>query len=162
MMDINYRVIALDPGGTTGWASYSALWLPGDPVSYSYESWECGHMGGPHHEQLESWLGMQRVQNYTVVCERFDDRQTGHNVNLVAAEYIGVIKKYCETENVHLVMQMPGVAKPFVKNENLKLLDLWRGVKWKHAMDAQRHLLWYLINGLPHRHDLLEKGWPNK
>jgi hypothetical protein len=163
VVDINYRIVALDPGGTTGWATYSALWRPGTNKPYSYEKWDCGHMGPePHHEQLNIWLGMQRVQNYTVVCERFDDRQTGHKVDLIAGEYIGVVKKYCYEEEVDLVMQMPGVAKPFTKNDNLKKLGLWQGTKWKHAMDAERHLLWYMINGEPHRHDLLEMGWPNR
>lgn len=162
-MGPNYRVIAFDPGGTTGWATYTALWSPGLPIPYSYEAWHCGQLGpDKHHAELKQLLGLQRLENYTVVCERFTDRKTGHNVDLMAREYIGVIETYCQEEGVKLAMQMSGAAKPFVKNANLKSLGLLEGPKWKHAMDARRHLLWYLINGTPHRHDLLQKGWPNE
>jgi hypothetical protein len=163
-IDYNYRIIALDPGGTTGWATYTALWVPGIPSAFTYEMWDCGQMGpDKHHTQLKSWLGIQRLQRYTVVCERFDDRATGNAVNLAAKEYIGVVEQYCEEDAVYdLKMQMPGIAKSFSSNQNLKNLGLWKGNKWRHAMDAYRHLLWFMINGEPSRHDLLAKGWPNK
>lgn len=165
MVDINYRVIALDPGGTTGWATYSAHWDKELNLFTTNGSdlypWACGQLEGKHHSQLEHLLGLQHVQHYWVVCERFDDRSTGHAVNLVAREYIGVVERFCQDRHVPMVRQLPATAKGFVKNQNLKNLDLWDGVKWKHAMDARRHLLWYLIHGEPHRYDLLQKGWPN-
>lgn len=163
-MDVNYRVIAFDPGGTTGWASYSCLYVPGTTQKYFSEKYAMGHLGAhEHHQQLEQLLGMQRVSAYTVVCERFDDRPGGtFSVNLKAKEYIGVIEKYCAEDDVPLIRQMPATAKTFVKDVNLKRLDLFYGKKWKHAMDAERHLLWYLVNGSPKRTDILAKGWPNE
>lgn len=172
-MDINFRVAAFDPGGTTGWSTFSALWVPGLP--FQQIKWDCGHLGpGNHHDALEQHLGIQRVQFYTVVAERFTDRVSEHSVVLDAKEYEGVIKRYCEAEGVELHLQMPAIAKGFTKNENLKRLGLWEGTKWKHAMDARRHLLWFLINSFPTvrqqfgraavelRSELLTKGWPNQ
>jgi len=164
MIEPNYRVLALDPGGTTGWATYSAYRiLSTDEVwVYSYETWTCGHLGpGDHHEELKQLLGLQRVQDYQIVCERFDDRPGGtFSVNLKAKEYIGVVETYCKEERVALFRQMPATAKKFVKNINLQRLELWEGTKWKHAMDARRHLLWFLVNK-EKRMTLLAKGWPN-
>jgi hypothetical protein len=162
LINPNYRILAFDPGGTTGWAMYSALKIPGRPYPWGNELWTCGQMSEPnHHQQLEQFLGMSRVQYTTIVCETFDDLATGHHVDPIAGEYIGVIKGWCEEDGVPLKMQRPGVAKPFTKDINLKRLDLWQGKAWGHAMDAYRHLLWYMIHGEPNRHDLLKIGWPN-
>jgi hypothetical protein len=165
-LDINFRIIALDPGGTTGWATYSAVKIPGLDM-LRYESWHCGHLGpSKHHAALNQLLGMQHVQDYTIVCERFTDRVTEHAVDLAAREYIGIVEAFCQEREVPLVMQMSSTAKVFTKDTNLKKLGLW-SPGWKHAMDARRHLLWYIINGTPERHSalnkvksqLLNKGW---
>jgi hypothetical protein len=160
----NFRVIGIDPGGTTGWATYSA-YRTYDMIDkvYTYEDveWTCGQLGpDPHHLALEQLLGLQRVRYYTVVCERFTDRVTGHSVDLTAREYIGVIQKYCQEDEVDLVMQMSAQAKKFTNSKNLRELGLYRA-KDKHAMDAYKHCLWYLIHGKPKMYSLLETGWPN-
>lgn len=162
----NMRVLALDPGGTTGWATYSCLIIPGIPAATLYltQKFDCGHItGARHHQQLEDFLGNQRVQQFIVVCERFDERPgKSFAVNPVALEYIGVVKRWCSENQVKLVMQMPSQAKGFTTDLNLKRLEIWQGKKWKHAMDAYRHLLWYLIHGdIGRRPDLLARGWPN-
>lgn len=163
VLEPNFRILALDPGGTTGWAAYSALIIPGiefATISMS-QRFTCGHItGDKHHVELENFLGSQRLAAFVVVCETFDDTASGHSVNLMAREYIGVVEKWCQENDVPLVMQRPGVAKPFTKDINLKRLGIWKGVKWKHAMDAYRHLLWHMIHTTG-RKDLLETGWPN-
>jgi hypothetical protein len=161
--DFNYGILALDPGGTTGWAAYRALRITTDgPVEFYQEEWTCGQLGPEkHYRALETLLGNQRVTGYQVVCERFDDRPGGtFSVNLMAKEYIGVVETFCEAEQVEMFRQMPATAKKFVTNTALKNLGLWEGTKWKHAMDARRHLLWFLVNK-EKRFDLLAKGWPN-
>ncbi len=167
-LDINFRIAAFDPGGTTGWATYSALWIPGLP--HQNIRWDCGQIGPEkHHMALEQLLGLQQVQHYIIVCERFTDRVTEHHVDLMAREYIGIIEAFCESRKVPLVMQMSSAAKNFTKNPNLKSLGLWSGAEWKHAMDARRHLLWFIVNSAEaprHMQDikrkLLTEGWPNK
>jgi hypothetical protein len=164
VLDPNVRVIALDPGGTTGWATWQALIIPGITLGSlkSSQSYHCGHIGGPEHgQELVNFLGHQRVMQTVVVCERFDDRHAGHHVDPVALKYIGAVEVWCKENDVPLHMQMPGTAKAFVKDANLRRLGVYQGKQWKHAMDAYRHLFWYLINGEPKRKDLLAKGWPN-
>ncbi len=163
-LEPNMRILALDPGGTTGWGAYSCLIIPGIEMAtiYMSQKFTCGHItGANHHLELRNFLGNQRTTAFVVVCERFDDRATGHHVDPVALEYIGVVKDWCEENDVPLVMQMPSQAKTFTKNVNLRRLGIWEGSRWKHAMDAYRHLLWYLIHTTG-RNDLLEKGWPNE
>jgi hypothetical protein len=160
----NCRVIGIDPGGTTGWATFSAYrYFDYASQSYEYEDveWTCGQLGPEkHHQALEQLLGLQRVEYYTIVCERFTDRVTGHSVDLTAREYIGVIQKYCQEDKVPLVMQMSAQAKGFTNSKNLRKLGLYYA-KDKHAMDAYKHVLWYLIHGQPKMYSLLETGWPN-
>jgi hypothetical protein len=161
-MDVNYRVIGIDPGGTTGWAVYSAYRILVDKkYVYTNEHWTCGQLGPEkHHQALEQLLGLQRVETYVVVTERFTDRIKQTAVNLMAREYIGVVEKYCQEEGVELVMQSSSQAKGFTRPPNLKRLGLYVYTK-KHAMDAYKHVLWYLINGRPKRDTWLERGWPN-
>jgi hypothetical protein len=161
---INYRILGLDPGGATGWATYSAMRIPGlkAPGEYEYyeQAWTGGTLDDPkHHRVLEDLLGNQHVQGYTIVCERFDDRAQGHHVELVSREYIGVVETFCQERNVPLVMQMPAQAKTFVTDAALKKLDLWTpGHVHRHYRDALKHVLFYLVNK-EKRFDLLVKGW---
>jgi hypothetical protein len=158
MKDINYRVIAFDPGGTTGWSTYSAH---KSGSTYTQEEWACGHLDQPnHHQQLKILLGNQRVRTYKVVCEKFNDRPGATNsVNLIARDYIGVVELYCQEEGIELHRQMPATAKGFVKDKNMRAMGLFVR-NWKHAMDARRHLLWFLIHR-ENRFEFLATGWPN-
>jgi len=151
-----YRVLALDPGGTTGWATYTTEAEGVKP--YDRLDFTSGHLGPEkHHQALEVLLGNQRTTYFTVVCERFQDRVGEHSINLMAREYIGVVERWCQENETQLVMQTPAYAKGFILDYNLKEAGLWDGPKWKHANDAKRHLLSYMINGTPHRHDWLRK-----
>lgn len=161
----NYRVIALDPGGTTGWDTYSATRMvtPDGTVEWYDEEWRCGQLGpGDHHDQLYALLEDQHVQHYAVVCESFEFRQGKQrdNLNLISREYIGIVKMFAKERNVPLHMQSAGMAKGFVpdkgpmRNKKLRVMGLWVPGK-KHAMDARRHLVFYLVNK-EHRYDLVE------
>jgi hypothetical protein len=163
-LDPNVRIIALDPGGTTGWAVWQALYIPG-LESWSVnktQSYTCGHITGPNHgAELRNFLGTQRVFSTTVVCERYQDRHNEKHDDPIAREYIGIARTWCIENDVEFVEQNAGAAKPFVKDVNLRRLGVWQGKQWKHAMDAYRHLFWFMINGAPGRKDLLKVGWPN-
>lgn len=159
-LEPNVRIIALDPGETTGWACWSALAVPGMPrfSTGMSQSYTCGHLT---RDSLRGFLGNQRVATTIVVCERFDNRHNEKNIDPAPIEVIGIIKEWCEENDITLVMQSVGNAKHFVKDINLKRLGMWHGKKWKHAMDGFRHLVYYMIHGEPGRKDLLRKGWPN-
>lgn len=159
------KLIALDPGGTTGWATCrvdltDAAFTASKP---EYE-WHCGHIeGDDHHDKLYQLLELQEDEHHCVViCESFEfrqfDKRDRHNINLMSREYIGVTKLFCqERTTTELVMQTAATGKGFVKDENIKKLGLWHP-GWKHAMDATRHLLYYMVNTLKCE-DLLRQGW---
>lgn len=160
--DFNFRIVALDPGKTTGWDTYSAMEIynvDGAPEFYN-EKWTGGYLGGDsYHFKLEQLLGLQRVQKTILVVERFDQRINDRAADLTAKEYIGVATKWAQQNDVPVVLQMPAHAKGFVKDANLKKVDLWiPGHVNRHQRDARRHILYYMINQLK-RNDLLEKGW---
>lgn len=169
----NYRIIAIDPGGTTGWASYSArtLEVPDNDqadsewhLEYYDESWICGQMGpGDHHQQLYQFLELQQVQNFTVIGERFDFRGNDRpDIDLMAREYMGVVKLFSQDRSVDVVWQWPFEAvgrKSFVQERHLKNIGVWvkgGASQWVHAMDAYRHLLHYMTTK-QRRIDILRK-----
>lgn len=157
-MEFNFRVIGLDPGGTTGWSTYSAMLMPGP--EYLDQTWEAGHLGpDDHHLDLYEFLGLQQVETTIVVCESFEFRQYKQrdNINLMSREYIGVAKLFAQERLPHpVVFQTAGAAKGFVTDEKLKAMGLWVP-GWKHAMDARRHTVHYLVSTMK-RYDLI-RSW---
>jgi hypothetical protein len=130
------KVIALDPGGTTGWATYDG------------NEYKCGQLGPEeHHQQLYGLLEfMETDPDFIVVTESFQYRQGKWrpNVSLMSREYIGVTKLFC-ANNVHdYVEQTAAQAKALVTDDKVKAMGLWH-TGWPHAMDATRHLLFYLV-----------------
>lgn len=162
----NFRLIALDPGGTTGWATFTALKMPvvggsSDEFEYHSVEWKCGQVGPyEHHQELYAMLCSFQVQETHVICESFEYRnKTRPGLELITREYIGVAKLFCAERNVQLHMQSASMGKGFVRDTNIKRLGLW-SVGWKHAMDSYRHLLYYMINaGHIIEHELLTSGW---
>lgn len=158
-------IIALDPGGTTGWAYWRAEVLQ-DPTTEEYEfykeSWDCGQLGpSEHHLDLYNFLGGQETEDYTIVSESFEYRNKSRpGLDLSSKEYIGVAKVFCQERGIPYYEQTASMGKGFVKDANIKRLGLWSS-GWKHAMDAYRHLLYYMINTdrITPRLELLKKGW---
>lgn len=174
-----YRVLALDPGGTTGWSSYTAERMgsyDADKEHFEYynEKWACGQIGpDDHHLRLYEFLGTQQTEEYTIVYESFEFRnQTKDaerdNINLMSREYIGVTRLFAQArmdgrEGQLLSFQTAGKAKGFIPdkgpmaNKKIKDAGLWYPNQ-KHAMDATRHLLYHLVNRTG-RWDLVERWW---
>lgn len=123
------RVIAFDPGGTTGiaWESYDRLIFT---------------------DQLKDLDNIYNIldQNYPeyVVYERFDFRYGGGRarVDLTAKEVIGVIKLWCIHNHKKPHEQTPSQAKKLWTDDKLRRSDLWRP-GMPHAMDATRHVLYF-------------------
>src|SRR4051812_12177127 len=133
------KVLALDPGGTTGWAHYDAItsvWTRDQIV------------GKEHHHQL--WELLCTWQPDVLIYERFmyqrRELDKGVSLNTDAHEYIGVAKLWVGTGNlqeVQLIVQSPHQRKIWT-DDKLKGLGLWiPGLS--HAMDATRHLFYYLV-----------------
>ena len=170
---INFRIVALDPGGTTGWATYSACRMWNEDLSeYEYyeEEWRCGQIGPEeHHMGLWTFLELQCVQDTIIVWETFEFRNVDKDrdkIIYISREYIGVTKLFCLQRGLKGIGQMPAQGKvsdkSFTRKENLTRLGLWFGAS-KHAMDATGHLLYYMINGngidMNKRLELLTQGW---
>ncbi len=123
--------LALDPGVTTGWAYLVDGRVKG-----------CG--------QLEQSDKLSRVfhllttfEPEVIVCETFT-YQRRDKVDLTPKMVEGVIRLWAELEGAALFMQTPAMAKKFFSDNKLKALGLWR-TNQRHAMDAMRHLMYYLV-----------------
>jgi hypothetical protein len=160
-----YRVLGLDPGGTTGWATYTAQVIACTKGckrecrhhEFFEEKWKVGHLGpDEHHGELYALMEHLDVTNFTVVCESFEFRQNRQrdNINLMSKEYIGVTKLFGVERKTLVVFQTAGMAKPFVTDDKLKAMGKYtKG--YKHANDAMRHLIYYLVNK-EKRYDLID------
>jgi hypothetical protein len=162
-ISINKRIIALDPGGVTGWATYSCHDVLGEQCNHTFH---CGQLEGDHHNSLDVLLGNQHVPDYTIVCESFQKYRELDSPELVSLEHIGVVKRFAQEWKVPLVFQSSSQGKigkrSFVRRSSLVRMGLWSPGN-PHAMDAYGHLLYYMINGggtTPEfRMELLIKGW---
>lgn len=146
------RIVALDPGGTTGWAYWTDEWESGCE-RINDEAWDRGQLTGQHHEELYGLLCT--LQPDVLVYERFtyQRRELDKGVSLVldSVEYIGVAKLWMHIGRLvdcQLVPQTVHQGKIGPKNlwteEKVKALGLWiPGLT--HAMDATGHLLYYRV-----------------
>lgn len=143
-------ILAFDPGGTTGWAMFRAeeIFDPTTEENRYYDtSWSCGQIGPlEHHNELNTFLELQQTEKTIIVFEAFEYRnQSRAGLNLMSREYIGVIKRFCQERGIPTVKVNASQAKGFVRDTHLKRLGLWF-FAYKHAMDANRHLVNYLVN----------------
>jgi hypothetical protein len=146
-------ILALDPGGTTGWALVQQ-----DEFAELYNVGQIGP--GDHHKVLWNMISKLNAQHvdFRLVCESFEFRQGKQRAGivLVSKEYIGICKLFgqCFPETP-VVFQTASQAKAFVTDEKIKALDLWSPGN-KHAMDAMRHLITYQVQRM-RRHDIIQK-----
>lgn len=131
------KVIALDPGGTTGWAK-----------GLIYEGRMGVISGQDTFNHIELYDFVENMRPDIIVCERFDFRKGGRTragVELISKEYIGVVHLYSQVMNIELHMQMPaeGVGGYWKDDHRLKEDKVFTRGK-PHANDAMRHLLqWF-------------------
>lgn len=138
------KIIGIDPGVTTGICIYDS-----ECARSSGYDWQFMQLGPTeHHEDL--WDLLLNEFPHVIVCESFSNRGKAA-VDLIPREYIGVVKFYKQHimdatfDYRELIMQSPSQAKAFWTNDKLKACSLWKGTGLKHAMDATRHVLYYLM-----------------
>lgn len=137
------HIIALDPGGTTGFA-----WLNHKGLGQSHLT------GENHHADLWGLLlsaakvAEQHNTKLHIVCEQFEFRQTERHrdfINYIPREYIGVARLFCQMNGgPELFMQSASQAKSFFSDDKVKKLGLWIP-SLRHAMDATRHYLYHRV-----------------
>lgn len=137
-------ILAVDPGKTTGWASY----VPGEPLSETESHFSAGELG------LQAFLERadeRLTEGDEVVCERF----TISKRTLTAAadahwamKGIGVLEYWCTTRGLKFTLQTPAEAKGFATNEKLKAIGWYTATTGGHANDGVRHLLTYMVRNV--------------
>ena len=161
------RIIAFDPGGTTGVAMAT---VNDTTVVPEFKVKQLGPQ--EHHIELEDFLDehSRYVDRLFVVYETFDYRNTSRaGLRLDSREYIGTIKGWCRRRGIALFQQTPAQAKGFVSDNILKELNLYTKA-YRHANDGMRHLIYFVVNndefklrGLPYeiefRKQLLDLGY---
>ncbi len=141
-------VVALDPGGTTGFVIWNS-----DSLDSVTPFW-CG----PQDHHLDLYEHLEHITSLwptTIVCESFEFRQGARdNLVLASVEYIGVVKLACERaeKKATLHMQTAAQAKGFISDKNLEKAGLLftPKTKWpnQHLNDALRHLCYYRVTAL--------------
>jgi hypothetical protein len=144
------KVIAIDPGGFTGLAT----WTNGE--------WWHGFLGGKkdsaewnHHAQLEMFLELQITEETVIVCESFEYRNGLDRAELISCEYIGVVKLVAQRFGVPLAMQTASMGLGWMTDDRLKMTGTaMLPVSTKPNKDmnsASKHLWYYLCNnrGVP-------------
>lgn len=151
-----FQVLAFDPGGSTGWASFNY----NKPGQYRFES---GTLSTPEHHTSIRWLiqdhcmggldNNHQVQPLTVISESFEFRQSPDSaknarrgLELVSREYIGVMKLITSDLCVPFKQQQPS-HRNFITHEKLERLgQLHKPLhENRHRIDALQHLCYYLI-----------------
>lgn len=141
------RILAFDPGGTTGVAYFDT-----DSVFVEYKDYiDRFYLGANkeyHHEELLQYL--MAMNPDVVVTERFDYRKSQKHADLISVEYIGVMRLFCRKYRVPFIeqKQLKG-HKGLWTDDKLKAMGLWiSGELYNHAMDATRQLLYYMTETL--------------
>lgn len=127
-------IIALDPGVTTGVALFDTT-CPSTPP----RSWQIG----PEDHHLTLWELFRRSAPDIIVYERFN-YQRRDKVVLTSVEYIGLVKLWQQSRGIKIYLQTSSQAMNLWTDEKLKKLGLYKPAM-PHAMDAVRHLLYYLV-----------------
>jgi len=135
------KIIAVDPGGTTGIAEY-------DTVTEDLLQFQIG----PDEHHLELYRYLWAAQPDILICERFNyqrrELDKGVSLVLISREYIGVCKLYIRAtaearENeTSWAMQQPAAMRLFTDRQ-LKRIGVYRPAM-VHANDATRHLFYYM------------------
>jgi len=128
------KLIGIDPGVTTGWASYDT----------ERESSLCGECGGFQDVRnvLDAYLPDAVIlEEYRLYPWKAKQQSWS---NIPAAEVSGIVDLWCRDHGVVLCKQTPGLRKA-VPNVWLKALGLWKPTKGRpHARDAAKHLASYI------------------
>ncbi len=137
------KILTLDPGETTGFSVF-------DKGALSV----CGHIKTVTQEKI-FWEELERLFHSedfdACICEDYRvyaHKATRHTHSpLMTARVIGGIDYLCQKKGIPLIFQSAAQAKGFVTDQRLKDWGMWQAKGKKHANDAIRHGIYYLIVG---------------
>lgn len=157
MSTSSFLIASIDPGGTTGAASYKLP--PRGKTSpniyyYDYADMIDGREFGPHSHHKELWIYLTNLNPDVVLCEKFTGPDNEAAL-LISCHYIGVVELYCELTKKPLIMRNREFKDVlWLKGDALKKLGLYHPGK-PHRNDANRHLIHYVVCDL-NRKEILE------
>jgi predicted 2-oxoglutarate/Fe(II)-dependent dioxygenase YbiX len=147
-------VLAFDPGGSTGWAMWQAekILNPEGKPEYFNEYTNSGCFDDKdHHEKIIALIELQRTEVFHLITEAFLNRPEKATASeLISRDYIGVMTLWAKQNDVRLIQQSSAMAKTFINDKKLKAMGYWSTNK--HARDAYRHMLFFMINNLQMTH----------
>jgi hypothetical protein len=163
------NVIALDPGGTTGWSVMmvhpDALVDPDISVLSNIEHWTHGQFTGNEDDQAKQIIDLVEAwPDSALVMEQFKVRQMAVDlspVRIIAKVEFG-LKWMLDEDTIKPTrfMQMPALAKSTVTDARLREWGLYeRAGGMEHARDADRHALTFLRRA-KERAQLRQQAWP--
>jgi hypothetical protein len=142
------KILAFDPGGTTGWSRFEAEESYGSPIwrSNLRKHIKFGQIGDNEEHHLLLWKLLMHENADVIICERFDNRDNEF-AKLMSREYFGICKLWCELFNRTFVSQGADQAKGFSTDAKLECLGILAVPvhPWRHANDGTRHLVYWII-----------------
>lgn len=140
-----YQVIALDPGGTTGWAIFQVHpdamgGDPGIPVMTNIELWTAGQFTGHQDDQIDEIVALVNSwPEARLITEDFRLRQI--NAVLAPVEINAAIR--WATRPRYWVKQSSALAMSTVTDQRQKDWGFWIPGQ-EHARDAVKHAITFL------------------
>lgn len=156
-------ILAIDPGLTTGWATWNTPVRPGQFESgmvkgrYEFYEWFYGLMRMYYHEAA-GYNNARVAPPFQIVMEKF-------TITLATARkspqpdplyIIGHVDGIAQRDGIPLDFQLPSEAMTFATNEKLRAID-WYKPGPDHPNDAARHLLLWIYKHKPDGTTLLRK-----
>jgi len=128
------RVVAFDPGVTTGYAMGDISEDGFMVIATGQEKWS----------QKDLYNNLEWYKPDYIVYESFEFRRKSRdNLVLYSRELIGVIELWADVNNVRTHVQAPAHVMSYFTDGKLKDDNIYKPSK-PHANDAARHLLyWY-------------------
>ena len=145
----NGRLLALDPGETTG---YTFITNHGNSAGLELSEWGQLDTKTVKLASQEIEKIFDKIQPTHVVFESYriygSKAATHINAELIPVRVVGIIEHICNQRNIPYTSQGASLAKQFCTDDKLKTWNFWFK-NARHARDAMRHAVWYILFSYP-------------
>lgn len=157
-------VLALDPGGTTGWAVLTCSievfgFGDGTEVHKRIKHKDSGEIYGEPIEQADEIGDLYDAwPDAAIVIEHFQPRQAAYELSAIQAETICEYIAFVDRRDETTFKQLPALAMTTATNERLKRWGLYKPGS-EHSKDAMRHAITFLRRASENT-GLAKTAWP--
>jgi hypothetical protein len=143
-----YIVVALDPGGTTGWCVIGVHpeALSGDPDVKILDNvlfWSAGQFTGAEFDQCDDAIALiEAWPSARVVSELFTLRTAVRSADVTSLDRMNAVIGHGIRPR-YMILQQPSLAMTTVTDDRQKAMGLWIPGQ-EHARDATKHALTFL------------------